>query len=134
MWLRQSSFTDIFFRTGSNYFFGSGLDNDFLIYLNSIPDEFHEVLPAPYCSPESPYGDSLIVIKDPHHPTYPADYIIGEPHIIDEYRFATEQFVAMCRDPSARPETIQKLQEDKLLRVTVFRALRHAYPTSTLTH
>lgn len=130
-WLRDNETK--FSTTGSRRFFGDGNDTDFLVDVSTMPWEIQLLLPEPQF--DTDYGDAVVILHDDQHPTLGhADYIVASPERTAEFEFATEHFLSIKNDPILAGAEWSRLRRDKTMRIAVFRALRHAFPNSTLTH
>lgn len=138
-WLRDQTKCDIFCdfeTTGSRHFFGTGNDTDFLVDITKIPAELQHLIPPPrFGDTPSDYGGCVSIFCDEAHPAHgKVDFLIASPERTKEFEYATEHFCSMRRDPLVPPDVWKLLQDNKPLRVAVFRALRHSFPDSTLNH
>ena len=135
-WLRSKTCEhDIFHEfaeTGSHRFFGEGEDRDFLVCFDDIPAHLQPLVPQSEVDPD--YDESMCVVQDDTNPLGKVDYIIASRNRTREFEFATVKFCAIKNDPVVDGSVWQMLKDCKPLRVAVFRALRRAFPTSTLDH
>lgn len=135
-WLRSKTCEhDIFHEfaeTGSHRFFGKGQDRDFLVCYDDIPEKLRQFVPQSEADPD--YDESMCVVHDDSNPLGPADYLIATRNRTAEFEFATEKFCAIKNDPVVDDAVWQMLEDNKPLRIAVFRSLRRAFPNSTLNH
>lgn len=122
----------LFPETGSHRFFGIGEDRDFLVCYDDVPAHLQPLVPQSEADPD--YDESMCVVHDETNPLGSVDYIIAGRNRTQEFEFATELFCAIKNDPVVEGSVWDMLRENKPLRVAVFRALRRAFPTSTLSH
>jgi hypothetical protein len=145
-WLRNGSMSHA--TTGSKALFGVGEDTDYLINIDELPPEIRNLVPplATDCKydPDAvmlhgafdyEYDPDTVIIHDDFNPLDgKVDYIIGSPERAAEFKFATKHLASIRRDPHTSAEIWNLLKANKPLRIAIFRALRHAAPTSTLNY